>query len=104
MSPVTLFTLRQRVSKTIDVPTRDPNVWMHQDGSIDSDHVLTVSHHRFPPLVFDVPFQLDPNRSVVVKTSDPTVYLAALEYETSPFAEAHYGIQVDVVQVAFQCV
>ena len=98
-----LIALCQRVGKAVDVTTRHPYVRMHQDRCVDADHILAVSNHRFPPLILDVALQFNADRTVIVKASDTSVYLAALEDEASPFAEAHYGIQADVIEVAFQC-
>lgn len=98
-----LIAFRQRVGKAVDVTTRHPYVWVHQDRCVNANDVLAVSNHRFPPLILDVALQFNADRTVVVKASDSAVYLAALEDESPPFAKAHYGIQTDVIEVAFQC-
>ena len=103
MPPMALFALSQRISEAVNVTAGNPNVRVHQDRGVDTDHILTVAHHRFPPLILYVPLEFNTYRSVVVKAADASVDLAAREDESAPFAQADDGVQADVIEVAFQC-
>lgn len=76
---------------------------MHQNRCIDAHHVFTVAHHRFPPLVLNIPLEFYSDGSVVVEAADASVDLAALEDESAPFAQANDCVQADVIEIAFQC-
>ena len=104
MPAMALFALRQWISEAVDMTAGDPNIGVHQDRSIDADHVLTIPNHRLPPLIFHVPLEFDADGAVIVETSDSTVNLAALEDEASSLAEADDGFERDVVKRAFHFV
>ena len=64
------------VVEGVDVARSLPHGGVHEDGSVDAHDVLVQQHHRLPPVLLDVVFQLHAVLSVVVDSAEPVVYIA----------------------------
>ena len=62
---------------------------MHQDRAIEAHDVVPHLDDIFPPGLFDVVFELDAERAVVVAARQAAVDFAGLEYEASSLAKRY---------------
>ena len=83
------FAFHQRVGEILEVSAGYPDLGMHQDTGIDTDHIIPALDHIFPPGVFDIAFQLDAQRSEVPATGQTAVDFAALKDKPPPAAEGN---------------
>jgi hypothetical protein len=65
---------------------------MHDDGSIETDHVGTALNEFPPPHPLDLVLELDTERAVVPAGPDASVDLAGLKHEATPLAERNERI------------
>jgi hypothetical protein len=65
----TLLALHQRVSETLHMPTGNPGLRMHKDGSIQANHVVAFLDGCLPPGFLDIILELYPQRPVVVASA-----------------------------------
>ena len=61
----------------------------HQDGTVHPDDIVTLLGHGFPPVVFQVPFQGDPEGTVVPGTVQAPVDFGRRKDKSPAFAEGH---------------
>ena len=69
-------------------PAGLPDRAIHEDGAVHADHVVALPHHDAPPIVLQVPLQLDAQRAVIPAAIEPSVDFARLKNKTAPFAKA----------------
>lgn len=60
---------------------------MGDNGGIETFHVIALVHHMAPPAGFDVVFEFDPQRTVIVNAFEASVDFGGLEDEPTAFAE-----------------
>jgi hypothetical protein len=65
---------------------------MHEDGSVEADHVRSPLDIVAPPQTLDVLLELDAQRAVVPARARAAVDLTRLEDETAPLAEGNEGV------------
>ncbi len=84
----------QRVGERGDVARRLPDLRRLDHRRVETDDVVTRSHHGMPPLLLDVAEQLDAERSVVVRRAEAAVDLRRLEDEAALLGEVDDGVEV----------
>ena len=94
-APVADDALDERVGEALDVAAGPPDLWVHDDGRVEADHVVALEDHGAPPGVLDVALELGAERAVVPGAGQASVNLAALEDEASALAEGYELVQVD---------
>src|SRR5215212_8241890 len=82
--------LDEHVVEAREVTGGFPDLRVHDDSRVKPHYVVAHVHVAAPPLLFDVPFQLDAQRTVVVGGADAAVDLRTLVHETPALAEGHY--------------
>jgi hypothetical protein len=95
MVSLTLAASLHRITETRQVAAGFPDLGVHDDRAIDTDHLdvlaagagRRVADHVLPPGVLDVALQLGAQRAVVPETADPAVDFARLEDEAAPLAQ-----------------
>src|SRR5262245_6728636 len=87
------------VVKQVIVAGAFPDLWMHDDGAVEADHLvraggagrraefIVAGDHVAPPDLLDIALQLDAERAVVPEPVQPTVDLASLEEKPAPLAQ-----------------
>ena len=84
-----------QVGKGVHMARRLPDRRVHDDGGIETDHILTFPGHGAPPRIAQIPFQFGPKWAVIPESVDPPVDFGGLVDEAPAFAEAddffHYG-------------
>ena len=60
-----VLAIHERIDESADVPARLPDARMHQDRRIEPLDIVPCAHHRVPPPILEVPFELDAERTVV---------------------------------------
>jgi hypothetical protein len=55
-----LLAVHQRVSETLHVPTGNPGLRMHKDGSIQANHIVALLHDCLPPGFLDIILEFYP--------------------------------------------
>ena len=91
--PVTALTaVDHRIGEVIDMAAGLPYGRMHDDGSIETDHVGTALDEFPPPHSLDLVLQLDTERAVVPTGPGAAVDLTGLKHEASPLAERNERI------------
>src|SRR5207237_3542353 len=76
-----------RIGKGIDVTARFQHRRMGQDRAIQPDDVVAVAHRHLPPILLEIIFEFDPERSVIPHPVESAINLARLENEPAPLAQ-----------------
>jgi len=76
-----------RIAEGIHVAARLPDRGVHDDGGVETDHVLTLTGHGTPPSVAEVALELGPERAVIPEAIDAPVNLGTLKNEAASLAE-----------------
>ena len=89
---VAVQALDQRVGEPGDVAARLPDLRGHDDRGLQPDDVVAELDHRTPPATADVAAQLDPERAVVPRRTQPAVDLAGLEDDPPALGQGRDGL------------
>ena len=81
---VALAAFHQGIGKVFHMAAGFPNSGVHQDGGVQTNHVIALHNHRAPPRFLDVALQFNPQRAVVPGRTQAAVHLAGLKHETPP--------------------
>ena len=68
-----LFVIDHRVVKPLHMTTRLPHLWMHKNSGIDPDDIVVILSHRFPPVALNIPFELYPQRTIIVNGAESAI-------------------------------
>ena len=77
------------IVESIHVAAGLPNGGMHEDGRVDAHNVLVEQHHRFPPILLDIVFQLNTVLTVIINGTESVVNFATREDKAIFLAVAH---------------
>jgi outer membrane protein OmpA-like peptidoglycan-associated protein len=72
------------------VATGHPDLAVHQNSAVHSNHIIPFPDHSSPPEIFYVPSELYSERSVVPTAVQSTVNFARLENKAASLTETHY--------------
>ncbi len=94
----TFFAVHHRVGKSFHMTGGFPDSGMHQNAGIDAFDVVPFVHHGFPPQFFNIFFQFNSQRAVIVTTVNSAVNFAALKYKSAALGQrrqfVHQGLCV----------
>jgi hypothetical protein len=79
----------ERIGEGLLMARIAPDIAVHQNGRLDTFHIVALVDIVFPPEPLEVIFQLDTKRAVVEGALHPAVDLAAGEDKAAPLAERH---------------
>ena len=82
-----LFAVHQRVGELGDVARSLPHHGRHEYSRIEAHDVVAQLHHVAPPQVFDVAFELHPQRPIVIGRAEAPVYFAGREDKAPALAQ-----------------
>ena len=82
----------QRVDELGDVAAGLPDLGREDHAGVQADDVVTLGHHRAPPLPLDVVLDLHAERAVVPGRAQAAVDLAGRVHDPPPLAEADDGL------------
>ena len=90
-----------RIAESANVPGGLPHPRVHDDRTIDADHLDLfaigadgrVEDHVAPPGVFDVAFEFDAEGAVIPEAVEAPVDLAGGIHESPAFAQRRQGVQ-----------
>ncbi|RYC73430.1 hypothetical protein G112A_00358 [Candidatus Nanosynsacchari sp. TM7_G1_3_12Alb] len=74
-SSMTLSTFNKRVSEGIHMPTRLPDLLIHQNRRIDAVHIIALVDKPTPPQIHDITLQLHAQRAVIPGTAQAAVHI-----------------------------
>ncbi len=80
-----VLVVNQRVIESVHVAGSLPNGRVHKDAAVQTDDVLVVLHHRFPPILLDVVFQFNAILAVVINGAQAVVNFTGRENEAVLF-------------------
>ena len=66
-----------------------PDGRVHEDGRIQSHHVLVQQDHGVPPVLLNIVLELNSILSVIIDRCESVVYFAGLEYISVFLAMCH---------------
>ena len=92
---IAVAALHQGIGEDRLVTRSLPHLTGLEDGRVEADHVVPLLDHGPPPLVLDVPQQLNPERAVVVGGANPAVDLGGLEDEAALLGEVGDRVEAD---------
>lgn len=90
-SLVANLALGKRINKGRQVTARLPDLWSQNDGRIKTYDVFARAHHRVPPLLLDVFFQLNAQGAVVPSRASAPVNLTRRVNKSSSLTEVYEG-------------
>src|ERR1700674_5402350 len=79
----------ERIDESAYVPARLPDSGMHEYRGVQTLDVVSRAHHRVPPPVLEILFQLYAERTVIPDGAGAAVDLRGLEDEAAPLGERH---------------
>ncbi len=82
-----LLAVDHRVGEVADMAAGLPDSGVHENRCIQSDDVVVQLGHLLPPQVTDVVLELDSEWTVIIGSVESSVYLTALENESTSSAE-----------------
>ena len=96
----TTFTFPHRVRKCPHVAASDPDFWIHDNGTVETNHVdrLPVwaigwaADDVVPPSTLEVAFELNAQWAVVPEAIYPAIDFGGLEDEPAPLAQRDDGV------------
>ncbi len=85
--------VNQGIVEGIHVTRSFPDGRVHKDGRIQAYDILVQQGHRFPPVTFDIVFELDAVLAVVIHCGQAVVNFAGGEYESVLFGVRNYLLE-----------
>ncbi len=79
----------QRIGEAGHVPRCAPYIRMHYDRRLQAHDVLAAVNDVAPPLVHQVPLELDAQGAVVVGRLQPAINFRRLKHKPAPLAQRH---------------
>ena len=73
--------------------TRFPYRGVHKDACIDTNDIVMKQYHAFPPVLFNIVFQLNTILTIVINGCKSVINLTAWEDETILFTMAYYLLE-----------
>src|SRR3989338_287677 len=62
---MTLFTFNQGISEVLNMSARLPDLWVHNDRRVQTDHIRLLLDKKLPPLAFNIVFQQNTEWTVI---------------------------------------
>ena len=92
--------VRHEIGELVEMAGGFPDHWMADDGGVQSDDVVTLLDHVFPPELFDGAAEGGAVGAVVPEAVDAAVYFGALEDDAAPFAQGDDFVHLIVFNFA----
>ena len=70
------------------MPTRLPDLLIHQNRCIDAVHVVAFVDESAPPQIHDITLQLHAQRAVIPSTAQTTIHIRPLINKAAALAQA----------------
>ena len=71
------FAVHERVREATEVTGSDPSLWIHQNGTVQTDIIGAFLNELLPPSPFDIIFQFDTEWAII-----PSVGKSAVDFRT----------------------
>jgi hypothetical protein len=84
---LTFFTFNKRVREPRDVPRRLPRFWVHENGCVDTVHVIALFDESAPPQLLEVVLKRYAMRTVVEGAGEATIDLRTWVHEPAALCE-----------------
>ena len=81
------------VGEVLDVTAGAPDLWVHEDGGVEADHVAATPNEGLPPVALDVVLELDAEGAVVPRAGESAVDLATLKQKPPAAAKGGQGLE-----------
>ena len=92
--------VRHEVGELVKMAGRLPDHWMADDGGVQSDDVVALFDHIFPPKLLDGAAERRAIGAVIPEAIDAAVHFGALEDNAAPFAEGDDFVHLFVFNFA----
>ena len=83
------FAFDERIGEGLGVTGGFPDGGIHNDGGVQPDYIVSLVDHRFPPLFFDIVFELDSQRAIVPEALQTSVDFGARVHKSPSFTQAN---------------
>ena len=83
----------QGVAEAAHVSGGFPDTGVHDNGSVQADHIFAAANHVLPPGVLHVALQFNAERAVIPEPVDTAIDLRPLEDEPTPLAQGRQRVQ-----------
>src|SRR5262249_15669963 len=92
--PAAIETTCKRIRKTCEMPAGFPNSWVHGDGGIEPDHIVSQMNIVAPPETLHIVLELNAERPVVLRGTQSSVNFTRLKNEPAPLGQRHDLVHV----------
>ena len=79
----------QRIDESIHMPTRLPDLLIHQNRRINAVHIITLIHKPAPPQIHDITLQLHAQRAIVPGARKTAIHIRPLINKAAALTQAN---------------